>query len=975
MRIESQIKNTVILTEECAFEGVRRIADTVSKDIALVTGADVRCISSLEELSGMQGISQIILCATAGHSALLERLSASGCVELSDLYRDGKPKREVYGIRLVKQPFEDIAEALVIFGSDKRGTIYGMFALSEYIGVTPLIFWGDAAPARKGYIEIGKDIQTTPVSKEPSVRYRGFFVNDEWPCFGNWVCRHYGGFNAEAYRIVFEFLLRLKGNYLWPAMWTASFPLDGPASKNEELANLYGVVMGYSHHEPCLRASEEWDKVKGADTAYGCGWNFYTNEEGLLNYWRDALMRSGKYENIITIGMRGERDSSMLGEDASVGENINLLKRIIKAQRQLIRECVDENLENVPQLLALYKEVEQYFYGDKENVGLKDWEELDGVICMLCEDNFGQMRTLPIEEVRNRKGGWGMYYHLDYHGGPVSYEWVDSTPLSKIWEQMSMAYEYGIRDVWIVNVGDVKFHEVPLTYFMSLAYDYERWGEKNPHSYEEYVKQWVHAVFSQVSDDLQTKIGQVLTDYIMINSIRRPEALHAEVYHPCHYTETDRMLHRALQVERMSAEVMEALSENDKTGYYSMIHYPASASVNLLKMHLYAGKNHHYARQGKPVANRYGELARECMETDRKLAEEFAGFQNGKWDGMQLAQHIGFTKWNEDDYRYPVLCHVEPAHRLRLAVSRKDSERTAGKSYGMMEKIAVPDFLYAGCSEVILEVANTGLGVLHYDISVQNEMELPGWLTVTPLSGDVDLQQDIVISCDRRKLPEKVEQICLVIAAEDTEIAVEIQAKAAEKEAREIAAADAQKTISAASGRVFLTGRYGIVMKAEHYYSKKDIGTAAYRVMQGYGKYGSGVKVFPSTASFTAESDKPALTYCFLIPESGEYQVRLHTAPTNSVQKGKAVGILVQNHYMELVAADFRAGECNDADWCRGVLNQEHINEESIYFEKGVQTLEIGALEAGVVLEQIHIYPKGTYLPEGYLGSEESAYL
>ena len=202
----------------------------------------------------------------------------------------------------------------------------------------------------------------------------------------------------------------MKGNYLWPAMWASSSPLDGPGSANEELADLYGVVMGYSHHEPCLRASEEWDKVRGENSIYGNEWNYYTNEEGLLRYWEDALKRSGKYENIITIGMRGERDSSMLGEDATLEENISLLKKIIKNQRSLIDRHVPRKAK---ELLALYKEVEAYFYGDETTQGLKDWQELEDVLFLLCEDNHGHLRTVPPKEMRHQPGGWGMYYHFD----------------------------------------------------------------------------------------------------------------------------------------------------------------------------------------------------------------------------------------------------------------------------------------------------------------------------------------------------------------------------------------------------------------------------------------------------------------------------------------------------------------------------------------------------------------------------------
>ncbi|MDE6620304.1 MAG: glycosyl hydrolase 115 family protein, partial [Lachnospiraceae bacterium] len=648
MELYSEKGMTQILVEKECHEGVRRIADTLAEDFKKVTGVKPECVSELD--IDERSIRQVILCATIGRSSLLNEMERAGKIDLEII----NGRREVFQIKIIEKPLKGIARALVICGSDKRGTIYGMFTLSEYIGVSPLCFWGDVSPVRKERIIVHEDIEQ--VSKEPSIRYRGFFINDEWPCFGNWTSSHFGGFNAKAYKEIFEFLLRMKGNYLWPAMWSASFPLDGPGNANEELADTYGVIIGYSHHEPCLRASEEWDKVKGNNSEYGNEWNFYTNEKGLLKYWADALKRSGKYENIITIGMRGERDTSMLGENATIEENVNLLKDIIRKQKRLIAEHINGNK---PLLLVLYKEVEQYFYGNEVIKGLKDWHGLDGVICMLCEDNFGHMRTLPMEDSRNRNGGWGMYYHLDYHGEPISYEWVDSTPLSKIWEQMCMAYEYGIHDAWIVNTGDLKLHEVPLTYFMALAYDYDKWGYGNKESYLEFTAEWVRKSFPDASAELQKDISYVFTEYIDINNLRRPESLHEGIYHPCNYGETDKMLERAKKVEIISASILDELSETEREAYYSMVHFAAMASMNLLKMHLYSGKNTHYAEQGRRIANNFGNLTRECIRRDRELAQEFAVFKNGKWNGMQLAQHIGFTKWNEDGYHYPLIYSVE----------------------------------------------------------------------------------------------------------------------------------------------------------------------------------------------------------------------------------------------------------------------------------------------------------------------------
>lgn len=851
---------------------------------------------------------------------------------------------------------QQLEELLLICGSDKRGTIYGMFALSEYIGVSPLCFWGDVEPAPNPEAEIGDDIQT--LSKEPSVRYRGFFINDEWPCFGNWTSDHFGGFNAEAYEHVFELLLRLKGNYLWPAMWSASFPIDGPGSANEELADLYGVVMGYSHHEPCLRASEEWDKVRGPETKYGNEWNFYTNEQGLLNYWEEALRRSGKYENLITIGMRGERDTSMLGEQSTVEENVNLLKDIIRKQRELIAKNVHR--EEVPQLLALYKEVEAYFYGDEQVEGLKDWDELEGVICMLCEDNFGQMRTLPAPEVRDRRGGWGMYYHFDYHGGPISYEWVDSTPMAKTWEQMCMAYEYGIRDAWIVNVGDLKFHEVPLSYFLALAYDYDKWGYGNKDSYREYTGQWTRKTFPQAPDQLQKQIGQVLTEYIDINALRRPEALNETIYHPCHYGEADRMIRRAEALEALSTQVMERLCQRERDAYYSMIHFPAMASMNLLKMHLFAGKNRHYAGQGRPVANSYGQKVQACADRDIQLAQKMAAFKDGKWKGMEMAQHIGFTKWNEDGYRYPLVCQVRPVHRPRMSVSRADREQTGVKNYGAPQVIRVPDFQYAGAEPVEIEIANDGVGSFDYQIRVEiPQSGLPGWLQVSSLEGTCRELSVVTLSCDQACLPREPETVRLLVQGDDTTVAVEVTGQ------RQDADGMPQGT--------YLERQGMIVLDAAGYVEKRDTEKGSYQVIQGYGKYGSGVKVFPSTAAFGSEEEKPSLTWQFWIPEAGEYQVDLLVAPTNSPVSRQGVYVLVKNgsgeqELAEINAPDFRAGESGDPRWAQGVLNQIRECEVRLPFEKGLQQLTVEALEAGVVLEQIRIHKPRTQVLQSYLG-------
>ena len=971
---EEQITNFVL--ETTAFPGVQKIAEKVAKDIKAVCGKLPKVLvqdlpkdqeAGEGQLNALEDFvdKNVIFVGTLGNSETLGYLGEFGVLDLSKI----RGKREVYCITM-------IGNSLVIAGSDKLGTIYGLFALSEYIGVSPMVKFGDAVPQPRKILTAQEDIEI--VSKEPSVKYRGFFINDEWPCFGNWAVNHFGGVNAKLYDQVFEFLLRMKGNYLWPAMWASSFPLDGPGSANEELADMYGITIAYSHHEPCLRASEEWDKVKGPDSRYGNEWNFHTNQEGLLNYWMDSLKRSGKYQHMITIGMRGERDSSMLGPDSTLKDNIDLLKSVIKAQRGLIMHYVNFDLDKVPQLLALYKEVEAYFYGDDETEGLKDWEELENVIFMLCEDNYGHMRTLPTEEIRNHKGGFGMYYHLDYHGGPVSYEWMPSTPLSLIWEQMTEAYEYGIKDVWIVNVGDIKGNEVALNYFLDLAYDFEKWGSGAVNSWRQWLNQWTGKVFPGTSELLQQALADIYEGFVKLNFMRRPEALYAGLYHPCNYNETFRMLETINQLDALNERTFEVLDRISRLPAYSMIYYPAKISMNLLKLQLYAGKNQYYAQQGRPAANICGELVKQCIDEDKRLCEEFRDFRNGKWAGMELEKHVGFTKWNDDGWKYPLRCFVEPVTAPRMSVSRADDPWLATKNYGAPQCIRVHDFLDPGKNQVSLEISNDGVGSFNYTVKAE-QGEIPAWLQVSSTEGMTETLSKVTLTCDREALQKAMDEgrtedgtmendgvqtVRLLIGDGDTVVAVEVKAVNLKLDELE-------------KGTFLPDPIEGfIVMEANHYVEKKDVNGVGFVWLEGHGRSGNGMKVLPSTAEFLPKEEKPELIYRFVIPEAGKYRVELWTSPVNSVVNNRALRVHLetgaQTKNMNILNPSYRGGDYNDPKWSAAVMNQIHVVGTELNFEEGVQTLSIGALEAGMVLERIVIYPAGKKLKASYLGPEES---
>ena len=370
-------KGLCFFFEECAWPGVRRTADNVRRNIELVTGFLPRALPWQKDRPRRAAFA--VLYGTAGRSALLDRLEAAGKIDLAAV----RGKREVYLFQVVQDPLPGIGAALVIAGSDKRGAIYGLYHLSEKLGVSPFVNWNHVWPAKRDHVWL--TAADNCLSKEPSVRYRGFFINDEWPAFGVWAKAHFGGINAACYARIFELLLRLKGNYLWPAMWASNFNLDGPGLQSAELADEFGIVMSTSHHEPCMRSGEEYSKVRGPGSPYGDAWDFAANPAGITRFWRDGLRRNARFENVITMGMRGENDTAILGADATLADNIALLRAVLKTQNRLIREEIDPDPARVPRQLVLFTEVEQFLYYKTRRIAItitekgcpNQWHEID----------------------------------------------------------------------------------------------------------------------------------------------------------------------------------------------------------------------------------------------------------------------------------------------------------------------------------------------------------------------------------------------------------------------------------------------------------------------------------------------------------------------------------------------------------------------------------------------------------------------
>ena len=528
------------------FAGVIVAAHNVQADIARVTGISPELAAGKNDFG-----TNVIIAGTIGRSEMIDELVRSKKIDVSEI----KGQWESFFIQVVPAPFPGIENALVICGSDRRGTIYGLYDLSEEIGVSPWYFWADVpAPHRNSlFVKPGKYVQGPP-----AVKYRGIFLNDEEPSLGGWAREKFGGFNHQFYTNIFELLLRLKANYLWPAMWNSAFNEDDPL--NPKLADEYGIVMGTSHVEPMMRADKEWNRA--GHTAGD--WNFETHADELKAFWREGLERDKNYENVITMAMRGKIDTPM-----SPTANIALLEKIVAAQREIVAGVYHTNAASVPQLWALYKEVQEYYE--------RGMRVPDDVTLLWCDDNWGNLRRLPTPDERRRSGGAGIYYHFDYVGDPRNYKWVNTVPLPKIWEQMNLADHYGADRIWIVNVGSLKLKELPVSFFLNLAWNPQRWPkEKIP----EFTRLWAQQQFGAAYAE---RIAGMLDRYTKYNGWRKPELLEPDTFSLVNYREADRVLADWKSIAAGAETLDRDLPENERAAFFELVLYPVKACEQVIR--------------------------------------------------------------------------------------------------------------------------------------------------------------------------------------------------------------------------------------------------------------------------------------------------------------------------------------------------------------------------------------------------------
>jgi hypothetical protein len=868
----------------------------------------------------------LVLVGTLGRSAAIERLVREGKIDVAAI----AGKWEAALIQVVNQPFPGVDSALVIAGSDRRGAIFGCYDLSEQIGVSPWYWWADVLPKphRALYVKAGRHLLGPP-----AVKYRGIFINDEGPCFMSWAREKYGGLNHGVYTNVFELILRLKGNFLWPAMWDNSFATDDPL--NAKLADEYGVIIGTSHHEPMMRAWKEWERAGNPKGS----WDYAKNGDKLREFWTEGLRRTKDCEKVITLGMRGDGDEPMT-ETAGIA----LLERIVADQRKIIGEIVRPQVTEVPQVWALYKEVQGYY-----ERGLRVPED---VTLLWCDDNWGNLRRLPTADERKRPGGAGIYYHLDYVGGPRSYKWLNTVPLPKIWEQMNLAWHYGADRLWIVNVGDIKPEEVPMEFFLTLAWNPQAWPRER---LGEYLRRWADREFGPSH---AVQVADVVAEYARLNGRRKPELLDADTFSLLHYQEADRVVANWKALKSRATGIYDQLPQTARAAFYQLVLHPVRACEIVNELYVAAGKNALYARQGRAGANDLAARVRQLFDQDQERSAYYnLTLANGKWNHMMDQTHIGYTSWQQPETNtMPAVVTLSLPEAAGMGVAVEGS----GAAWpGTTNDLVLPVLDAFNRESHFVDVFNRGKAPFSFTAT----SSVP-WLELSSAGGTITNEERLWVTVNWTNAPKGWAQGAVQITQTGaTGVFVRLRAFNPPEPARE-----------ALDGFVEADGC--VAIEAAHFTGKADTAAARWEMIDGLGRTLSAMSIFPVTApSAQPPENSPRLEYRMYLFSTGMVEVTSILEPCLNFAPDRGVRLAVSfddaaPQVVTVVPKGYFVDNGNH-DWEEAVKESARkVKSRHAIAQPGYHTLKVWMVDPGVAVQRIVVDAGG--LRPSYLGPPES---
>lgn len=911
-----------IMVSESDYAGVLKIAKLFQKDLSYVSGREAELITNDEQKSA-----NVIIAGTVGKNKLIDQLVSERKLDVSAL----KNKWEQFLIIPVKKPFKGVDNALVIAGSDKRGTIFGLFELSEKMGVSPWYWWADAPIKSRKNIYVKTSVHTLG---EPKVKYRGIFINDEDPALSNWTREKFGDFNSKFYEKVFELILRMKGNYLWPAMWGKSLWDDD--SLSAPLANEMGIVLATSHHEPMMRSHVEWDR-------YGKGpWDYDKNPEVLRQFWREGMERTKGQEKVVTLAMRGDGDEAM-----SEGTNIELLEKIVKDQREIIAQVTGRPAEETPQVWALYKEVQDYYD--------KGMRVPDDVTLLLCDDNWGQVRILPAIGAKPRKGGYGMYYHFDFVGGPRSYKWLNTVQIERVWEQMRLTYEYGVREIWLTNVGDLKPMDLPINFFLDYAWNPDKYTAKDLPAY---YTNWADAQFG---GKYAREIGEILSLYTKYNARRKPELLETSTYSLANFGEAESVVEEYNALLTKARSIREKLPKEAQDAYYQLVMYPVEACANMNEMYVAAAKNKLYRSQDRASTNFYADRTKALFFKDAELtAYHHKEFANGKWNFIMNQTHMGHVSWSDPAVnKMPEVSYIQTKQTAGLGYALESSVASRWSRFGVFGRSLTP-FDPLNDQKYFIEIYNTGLEPLSYTIATKND-----WIKLSSQKGSVQYEEKVFVSVDWTKVPKGQSEGEIVISGANREFTVKVPLRT-----------DVPQKVSG-----FVANNGIVSIEAVNHQNAKATDKISWDVIPNLGRTGSAITTKPVTSSKqTPGKDAPYLDYNIFLFDTGVYKLEAWFSPTLNFQKDEGLiyafsidggSPQIMNLHESAKAADWTYPKWWNDAVTDNIMKQTVLERE---LHPGAHTIRYWMADPGLVLQKI-VLKKKDVDAESYLGPPQSKFM
>lgn len=866
--------------------------------------SDMKDVLGLKPLLLSEVADNTLVIGTIGKNRYIGDLIKSKQIQAEKL----RGQWEAFQIQVLKNGEK---QQLIVVGSDSRGTAYGVLELSRLIGVSPWKWWADAIPDKKEKIEIPDDYFIT---QQPSVQYRGIFLNDEDWGLMPWSSKNFeptavkGQIGNKTYAKIFELLLRLRANIIWPAMHECTVPfyfVEG----NKEMADKYGIVIGTSHCEPLMRNSAgEWDAKKYGD------YNYLTNKETVCNYWSERLENVGTSENFYTIGMRGVHDGKMEGVK-TLDEQTTVLSQVIRDQRDLLKKYVNKDITKIPQSFVPYKEVLSIY----EN-GLEVPED---VTLTWCDDNYGYITRLSNETEQKRKGGSGVYYHVSYWGRPHDYLWLSTTQLARIYWQMKKAWDTGAQKFWILNVGDIKPSEYAIEFFLDMAWDINKIHSKNIY---ENQKNWLTREFGR---ELAEEISPILNEYYRLANIRKPEFMgwsRVEEHSPTvkdgktpvidtefnPYAFGDEIYNRLSQYEDIAEKarsIASKIPQNKKAAYFQLVQYPVCASAEMNKKLLYAQKARLYARYNLPVANEYARKSTNAYNAIAALTYTYNhDLMNGKWNGMMDMKPRDLKVFQESEL--PEKVKSRDTQKPLLWIENQDNP-TDNSS------IELVPFVNPSGSETFMSVFQQGTMSIVWNIK-----QKPKWLNVYEESLNLFAEKRIVFKIDWTKVkPGKTTDIC----------------------ALDINGETYTFKLEANNPNINIPIEYNhMVILNTADYERKDNSQA--ELIEGLGN--------STQAILLSKGQENAVTYKIMTTSQGDVIIRTCLLPNHPVNGDDIrYAISIDNEEPQIVS--FKT-EFRSENWKKNVLRNQAIKITYHKLNKpGEHTISFYALDDGVILDQI----------------------